>query len=46
MVIRYATMVDTITQIIPGIMKLWFRRYLPITVVPERSKFTVAISEG
>jgi hypothetical protein len=42
----YATMVDTMTQMSPGIMNEWFNRYLPITVVPERSKFTVAISEG
>ena len=30
----------------PGIIKLWFSRYFPITVVPVRSKFTVAMSEG
>jgi len=42
----YATMVDTITHTKPGIMKLWFNKYLPITVVPLRSKLTVAISEG
>ena len=30
----------------PGIMKLWLSRYLPMTVVPLRSKFTVAMSEG
>lgn len=46
LVIKYATMVDTATLMSPGIMKEWLRRYLPITVVPERSKFTVAISEG
>ena len=39
-------MVDTVTQISPGIMKLWLSRYLPILVVPERSKLTVAMSEG
>lgn len=38
--------VDTMTLIRPGIMKLWFSRYLPIFVVPLRSKFTVAISDG
>lgn len=38
--------VDTITDISPGIINEWFKRYLPITVVPERSKFTVAISDG
>jgi hypothetical protein len=43
---RYATMVEVNTQIRPGIIKEWFSRYLPMTVVPERSKFTVAISEG
>ncbi len=42
----YATMVEVKTQIRPGIMNEWFSRYLPMTVVPERSKFTVAISEG
>ena len=46
LVIRYATMVDTATLMSPGIMKEWLSRYFPITVVPERSKFTVAISEG
>ena len=35
-------MVDVVTQISPGIMNEWFSRYLPITVLPERSKFTVA----
>lgn len=30
----------------PGAMKEWLKRYLPITVVPERSKLTVAMSEG
>lgn len=39
-------MVDTITLVRPGSIKLWFSRYLPMTVVPERSKFTVAMSEG
>ncbi len=43
---RYATMVEVMTQISPGIMNEWFNRYLPMTVVPDRSKFTVAISEG
>lgn len=40
------TMVETITLTMPGIMKLWFSRYLPMTVVPLRSKFTVAMSDG
>ena len=39
-------MVETITLMRPGIMNEWFNKYLPMTVVPERSKFTVAISEG
>lgn len=43
---RNATMVATTTCTIPGIMKLWLTKYLPITVVPLRSKFTVAMSEG
>jgi hypothetical protein len=43
---RYATMVEVNTQIRPGIMNEWFSRYLPMTVVPERSKFTVAMSDG
>lgn len=42
----YATIVDVLTQMSPGIMNEWLSRYLPITVVPERSKFTVAMSEG
>lgn len=29
-----------------GIMNEWFKRYLPMTVVPERSKLTVAMSDG
>ena len=45
-VIRYPTIVDTPTLIRPGIMNEWFSRYLPIFVVPERSKLTVAISDG
>ena len=40
------TMVLTMTLTSPGIINEWLSRYLPITVVPERSKFTVAISEG
>ena len=40
------TMVDTITLTSPGIIKLWLSKYFPMTVVPERSKFTVAISLG
>ena len=43
---RYATIVETHTQMRPGIMNEWLRRYLPITVVPDRPKFTVAISLG
>ena len=43
---RYATRVETVTQIRPGIMNEWLSRYLPMTVVPERSKLTVAISDG
>ena len=39
-------MVDMDIHTRPGIMNEWFSRYLPITVVPERSKFTVAMSEG
>ena len=39
-------MVDVVTQISPGIINEWFSRYLPMTVVPERSKLTVAISDG
>ena len=39
-------MVEVDTQMSPGIMNEWFSRYLPITVVPDLSKFTVAISEG
>lgn len=39
-------MVETMTLTMPGRMKLWFSRYLPMTVVPERSKLTVAISDG
>ena len=39
----YATIVDTITHTIPGSMNEWLSRYLPMTVVPERSKFTVAM---
>ena len=35
-----ATIVDTS----PGIMNEWLRMYLPIFVVPLRSKFTAAIS--
>ena len=30
----------------PGIMKEWLSKYLPMTVVPERSKLTVAMSDG
>ena len=43
---RYATSVEVMTQMSPGIMNEWFSKYLPMTVVPERSKLTVAISEG
>ena len=39
-------MVETITQIIPGSMNEWLSKYFPMTVVPDRSKLTVAISEG
>lgn len=39
-------MVETVTQMSPGIMNEWLSRYLPMTVVPERSKLTVAISDG
>ena len=45
-VIRYATRVETMTDMSPGIINEWFSRYLPMTVVPDRSKFTVAMSEG
>ena len=38
--------VDVSTCTMPGIMNEWLSRYFPITVVPERSKFTVAMSEG
>ena len=34
------------TPIKPGIMKLWFRMYLPMRVVPERSKPMHARSDG
>ncbi len=40
------TSVDTMVHTSPGIINEWFSRYLPITVVPERSKFTVAMSDG
>ena len=40
------TMVLTMTLTRSGIMKEWLSRYLPMTVVPERSKFTVAMSDG
>ena len=39
-------MVETITQIIPGSMNEWLSKYFLMTVVPDRSKLTVAISEG
>lgn len=42
----YPQIVAVMTWTMPGIMNEWFRRYLPMTVVPERSKFTVAISDG
>lgn len=42
----YATMVETLTPIRPGIMKLWLSRYLPMRVVPVRSKFMAARSLG
>lgn len=41
-----ATNVEMDTQTRPGIMKEWLRRYLPMTVVPDRSKLTVAMSDG
>ena len=34
------------TPIRPGIMNEWFKIYLPILVVPERSKPIQARSEG
>ena len=43
---RVATMVLVITLTSPGIMNEWLSRYLPMRVVPERSKVTVAISDG
>ncbi len=43
---RYAMMVETNTHTRPGIMKEWLSRYFPMTVVPDRSKLTVAISDG
>ncbi len=43
--IMLATIVDTATLTSPVIIKLWFRRYIPITVVPLRSKLTVAMSK-
>ena len=46
LVMAKATRVETTTETRPGIIKLWLRRYLPITVVPDRSKLTVAISDG
>ena len=42
----YATNVEVMTQTSPGIINEWFSRYFPMTVVPERSKFTVAMSDG
>ena len=35
-----------LTVMSPGIIKLWFRTYFPILVVPERSKPIQARSEG
>lgn len=39
-------MVEVMTLTRPGIINEWLSRYLPMTVVPERSKLTVAMSEG
>ena len=39
-------MVAIITCIIPGTINEWFSKYLPMTVVPDLSKFTVAMSDG
>jgi hypothetical protein len=36
---------DTAVATIPGIMNEWLSTYLPIFVVPERSKLIAAISE-
>ncbi len=46
LVIMDAMTVEVMTLTSPGIMKLWLSRYLPMTVVLERSKFTVAMSDG
>ena len=43
---KYPIMQDMLTEIKPGSMKLWFKRYLPILVVPDRSKFIEATSLG
>ena len=39
-------MVDTLTPMSPGIMKLWLRRYFPMRVVPVRSMLMAARSDG
>jgi len=44
--IEYATTVEVLTPIRPGNMKLWFRRYFPMRVVPVRSKLMAARSLG
>ncbi len=44
--IKYPTSVAVPTPISPGIMKLWFRRYLPMWVVPVRSKLMADRSLG
>ena len=37
---------DTLVAINPGIMNEWFRMYLPIRVVPVRSKLIAATTVG
>ncbi len=43
---KYPTTVALTTWIMPGAMNEWLSSYLPMTVVPDRSKFTVAMSDG
>jgi len=47
MILARNSPVTTATAVatIPGIMNEWLRTYLPILVVPERSKLIAAISE-
>jgi hypothetical protein len=43
---KYPITQEVITDIRPGSIKLWLKRYLPILVVPERSKLMDAMSLG